>query len=281
MKIHLFLLTALLALLLSCDGEDPVGPVIIPEITHGVIGTLTFTGQWPTTPVELRMITSTVFPPVMSEVVFRDSIPFDSSTYNYQLALEPGTYKLVGIAWRTEGTEWNFPSICGFYFSGTSAEDSLAPAPITIENTDTSVVKRVHMKVDRSKARIVSAAKITGSVTFSGAWPSDVAEARVIATTRLDLENLDLPTSNDLAIDDDRIAVGTQTYNYEIPAFPGNFVATFVIFFKKEGKLTVNDVIWTNDRGGMDMALPGQISYTVVLNQTVEGPNFEISRMTE
>jgi hypothetical protein len=275
MNIHFFLLTALLALFLGCDTgtgpEEPAGPENV-TITKGVTGTLTFTGQWPATPVELRLITSTKFPPVMSEVAFRDSIPFDSSTYSYQLELDPGTYKLVGIAWRTDGAEWNFPSICSFYFSGTTPEDSLAPASLTID-TDTTIVKRVNMRIDRSKARIVSAAKITGSVTFNGAWPDSVAEARVIATTRLDLTTLELPTSNDLAIDNDRIAVGTPTYNYEIPAFPGNFLATFVIFFKKDGKLTVQDVLWTNDRGGLDMGH----TYSVGLDQTVEGPDFTVT----
>ena len=279
MNIHLFLLTALLALFLGCDpGTGPEEPVV-PEnvtITHGITGTLTFTGQWPATPVELRLITSAKFPPVMSEVVFRDSIPLDSSTYSYQLELEPGTYKLVGIAWRTDGAEWNFPSICSFYFAGTTPEDSLAPAPVTIPD-DTTVIRRINMKVDRSKARIVSAAKITGSITFNGVWPDSVAEARVIATTKLDLQTLDLPTSNDLAIDDDRIAVGTTTYNYEIPAFPGDFIANFVIFFKKEGNLTVNDVLWTNRRGGLNMAQTGSISYTVGSGQTVKGPDFTIT----
>ena len=275
MKIHLFFLTAIPALLLGCGEESVVGPDDGPDtttISSGVTGTLTFTGQWPTNPAELRMITSQVFPPVMSEVVFGDSIPFDSSTYHYQLELGPGTYKLVGIAWRTEGTEWNFPGICGFYFSGTTPEDSLAPAPVTIEN-DTTVIKRVNMKIDRSKARIISAAKIKGSITFNGVWPDSFAEARVIATTRLDLQTLDLPTLNDLAIDNDRIAVGSTAYNYEIPAFPGNFLATFVIFFVKDEKLTVRDVLWSNDHDGLNM----DNTYTVELNQTVEGPDFTIT----
>ena len=76
MKIHLLLLTALLALALlpGCDtGTGPSGdPGTEPEptITNGLTGTLTFTGQWPANPVELRMITSKVFPPVMSEIAF-------------------------------------------------------------------------------------------------------------------------------------------------------------------------------------------------------------------
>jgi hypothetical protein len=271
MKIHLFLLTALLGLLLGCkSGVDPE-PEPDPKITCGVTGTVTFTGQWPANAVELRMITSRVYPPVMADIIYGDSIPMDTSAYNYEFALDPGTYKLVGIAWRNEGADWNFPSICSFYFTGNSQEDSLAPAPVTIAN-DSDVVRRVNMKVDRSKARIVSAAKITGAVTFSGDWPGDVTEARVIATTRFDLQTLDLPTLNDLALDDESIPKGATTFDYDIPAFPGNFLATFVIFFKADGKITVADVLWSNDHGGLDM----DTKYTVALDQTVKGPNFAI-----
>jgi hypothetical protein len=271
MKIPLFLLTAILALFLGCDpGVDPE-PDPDPEITSGVTGTITFTGEWPAKAVELRMITSTVFPPVMSDIIFGDSIPMDTSAYNYEFELGPGTYKLVGIAWRNEGVDWNFPSICSFYFAGNTAEDSLAPASITINN-DSTVVKRVNMTVNRSKARLVSAARIKGSVTFSGNWPVDVTEARVIATTRFDLQTLDLPTLNDLALDDESIPKGTTTFNYEIPAFPGHFLATFVIFFKENGKISVENVLWSNDHGGLDMAT----TYTVELNSTVKGPDFAI-----
>jgi hypothetical protein len=271
MKIHLFLLTALLGLLLGCkSGVDPE-PEPDPKITCGVTGTVTFTGQWPANAVELRMITSKVYPPVMTDIIYGDSIPMDTSAYNYEFALDPGTYKLVGIAWRNEGADWNFPSICSFYFTGNSQEDSLAPAPVTIAN-DSDVVRRVNMKVDRSKARIVSAAKISGTVTFSGEWPGDVTEARVIATTRFDLLTLDLPTLNDLALDDQSIPKGATTFDYDIPAFPGNFLATFVIFFKANGKITVSDVTWSNDHGGLDM----DTKYTVALDQTVKGPNFAI-----
>jgi hypothetical protein len=273
MKIHLSLLTALLAVFLGCkSGVDPIDDTPPAKITNGITGTITFTGAWPAKAVELRMITSKVFPPVMSDIMFGDSIPMDTSTYSYELALGPGTYKLVGIAWRNEGAVWNFPSICSFYFSGTTTEDSLAPASITIKD-DTTVVKRVNIAVNRSKARVVSDAKITGSVTFSGSWPSDVTEARVIATTRFDLQTLDLPTLNDLALDDQSIPKGATTFNYEIPAFPGHFLATFVIFFKLNGKISVDNVLWSNDHGGLNM----ETTYSVELNQTVKGPDFAVA----
>ena len=275
MKIHLFLLTALLALFLGCNsgtGPENGNGSDTTTITHGVTGTITFTGQWPANAAELRMITSKVYPPVMANIIYGDSIPMDTSAYTYEWELDPGTYKLVGIAWRNEGADWNFPSICSFYFTGTTQEDSLAPAPITIAN-DSDVVKRVSMKVDRSKARIVSAAKIIGSITLIGDWPDSVTEARVIATTRFDLNTLDLPTLNDLALDDESIPKGATTFDYDIPAFPGNFLATFVIFFKAERKISVADVLWSNDHGGLDI----DTKYTVALDQTVEGPDFTIT----
>ncbi|MBN1472848.1 MAG: hypothetical protein JW925_13825 [Syntrophaceae bacterium] len=276
MKIHLLFLTAILALFLGCDTgtgpEEETGPD--PEISHGVTGTVTFTGEWPANAAEVRPVTSMVFPPEMDDIIFGDSIPADTSTYNYEFELDPGTYKIFGIAWRNEGADWNYPSFCGTYYSKED-DDSLAPSFITIAD-ENAVVKRVNIGVNRSKAHVVSSAKITGSVTFNGAWPSNVTEARVIATTKLDISTLETPSFNDLAFSN-TIAQGTTAYNYEIPAFPGQFVATFVIFFKENEKLSIADVLYSSDHGGLDMALPGEISYTVELDQTVTGPDFTVT----
>ena len=277
MKIHLFFLTAILAFLLGCDPAGPEGNG--PEdstttISSGVTGTVTFTGEWPANAVEVRPVTSTVFPPEMDDILFGDTIPVDASTYNYEFELGPGTYKIFGMAWRNEGADWNYPSFCGTYYSKED-DDSLAPSFITIADENT-VVTRVNIGVNRSMAHVVSNAKITGSVTFNGDWPSEFTEARVIATTRLDISTLETPTFNDLAFSNS-IAKGATEYNYEIPAFPGQFLATFVIFFKENEKLSIADVLYSNDHGGLDMAPPGEISYTVELNQTVEGPDFTVT----
>ena len=274
MKIHLFLLTALLALLLGCDtdtntngpgpGEDST------TISHGVKGKVTFTGEWPANAVEVKPVTSTVFPPEMDDIIFGDSIPVDASTFDYEFELDPGTYKIFGIAWRNEGAEWNYPSFCGTYYSKED-DDSLAPSYITVAD-DSDVVNRVDIGVNRSKAHPVSKAKITGSVTFIGTWPSEFTEARVIATTKLDISSLETPSFNDLAFSNS-IAKGSTAYNYEIPAFPGYFLATFVIFFKENEKLSISDVTYSSDHGGLDLTK----TYTVELDQTVIGPDFTVT----
>lgn len=271
MKIQVLLLTVLLSLFLGCDSgvgpkEKPITPVTIQS---GVTGTLTFNGEWPAKAAEVRMVTSKKFPPEMTDIIYGPLIPADSLTYDYEFALDPGVYKFVGLAWKNEGADWNFPSICSFYFEAGS--DSLAPLPVTVGGA-TPVVTGADIKVNRAKARIVSAAKITGSIAFNGVWPSEFTEARVIATTRFDLATLDLPTTNDLAFSPS-IAKGTTALNYEIPAFPGDFKATFIIFFKADGKISTDNIFYANDHGGLDMAT----TYKVELNQSVKGPDFTIT----
>lgn len=269
MKSIVLFLTTLVVLFLGCNNKDnPQGPEQQPTITisSGVSGVITFTGEWPAKVAEVRMVTSKVFPPEMSDIIFGDSIPPDKSEYFYQFALEPATYRFIGVAWRNEGAEWNFPSICSFYFS---KEDSLAAAPITVENN--TIVKNINIKVDRSKARIVSKAKIIGSVKFIGEWPSEFTQARVIATTRFDISTLDLPTLNDVTFSK-AIPRGTTECDYEIPAFPGKFLATFVLFFKAEGKISVDNVLYSSDHGGLDMST----TYTVKVDSIVKGPDFTI-----
>ena len=277
MKIHLLLLATTLAFFWGCDtatgptddpGTDPV------KITNGITGRVTFTGQWPATAAEVRVVTSLVFPPQMTDIIYGDSIPVDATTYDYEFPLGPGTYKIFGVAWRSEGAQWNYPSFCGTYYSKED-DDSLAPSYVTVADVNT-IVKDIDIGVNRTTAHVVSNAKITGSVTFNGVWPSDVTEARVIATTKLDISTLETPSFNDLAFSN-AIAKGSTAYNYEIPAFPGQFLATFVIFFRENKKLEIADVLYSNDHGGLDMAPPGQVSYTVVLDAAVAGPNFTVT----
>ena len=273
MKVNFFVIaaTVLLTVFLGCDngtGNEEPTPPDNTQITHGVSGTVTFTGEWPAKAVEVRLVTSKVFPPEMDDIIFGDPIPVDMSKYDFEFELEPGTYKLFGVAWRNEGVEWNYPSFCGVYYA--KDDDSLAPSFITIAD-ENSIVKRVNIGVDRSQARIVSDAQITGTVTFKGAWPENISEARVISTTRLDISKLETPSFNDLAFSD-AIKKGATSFNYKIPAFPGKFIATFVIFFKEGEKLSINDVLWSSERGGLDLAT----SYTVELNQNVKGPDFTI-----
>ena len=272
MKIHLFLSAIIYALFLSCDSgtnpDDTGNPdTDTTKISHGITGTLTFTGEWPANAAEVRVVTSTVFPPEMDDIIYGNEIPVDTSKYDFEFELAPGTYRFVGLAWRNEGADWNFPGICSYYVS---EDDSLSPVSITIAD-DTMVVKDVDMTVNCSRARIVSAAKITGSVTFNDNWPGEFTEARVIATTRFNIETFDRPTLIDLVFSKS-IARGTTACDYEIPAFPGNYLATFVVFFTEDGTISMEDVFYTSYHGGLDITT----TYMVELNATAAGPDFAI-----
>jgi len=269
MKIKLIIVTAILTIFLGCKSgvspEDP-GPGS-HTISSGVSGTITFTGEWPETAAEVKLVTAKVFPPEMSEIIYGASIPVDASTYDYEFDLEPGEYKLLGVAWRNEGADWNVPSICNFYYA---KGNYLAPASITV-NDNNHVVSGIDINVDRTIARVVSDAKITGKVTFNGTWPEKFNEARVIATTKFDLSTLELPSTSDLTFSK-RIENGTSSFDYEIPAYPGKFLATFVVFFEDGKQLSEENVFYSNDHGGLDMAT----TYNVELGESVKGPDFTI-----
>ncbi len=122
MKIRLLLLTIIPAFLLGCKGNSGVEPQHT-TISSGITGAITFTGEWPAKAAEVRMVTSKKFPPEMDDIIFGPSIPVDIAKYDYEFELEPGTYKLVGVAWRNEGAQWNFPSLCSFFFSKKNSLD--------------------------------------------------------------------------------------------------------------------------------------------------------------
>lgn len=247
------------------DGPDfdvHIGPVL-----SGIQGTLTFQGEWPDAAEEVRLVMATKFPPEFEEVIIGDSIPSNVSKHEYTFNIKPDTYKLVGVAWRAEGTEWDLLSICGFYLS---KDDSLAPAEVIIPD-DTTVIRGINMVVNRSKARKITDTKITGSITFTGTWPEDISEARVIASTKFKIDPpMELPTLLDLGFSE-TIAPGTTEYNYEIKAFPGTFEAAAVIFFKEGQTLSIDDIFYSSQVGGLDLT-----PFNVEENATANGPDFTI-----
>ena len=253
------------------ENETVSGPdfnIQMESVQSGIQGTVTFTGAWPAPAEEVRLVAATTFPPTFEEIIIGDSIPVDAASYDYLFELRPDTYRIVGVAWRAEGTNWDILSICGFYFSG---EDSLAPGQVVVP-TDVSVVDNINIEVDRSKARKITDTKIVGSITFNGTWPADVTEARVIATTRFSIlpPNVELPTLLDLAFSD-VIQPGITSLDYVIKAFPGTFVATGVIFFREGQTLSVGDIFYSAEVGGLDVN-----PYEVPEDSTVAGPDFNI-----
>jgi hypothetical protein len=252
------------------DNQKIDGPdfnMKLGSVTSGIQGTISFTGTWPAKTEEVRLITATEFPPpAIDSLIIGEEIPPDVSNHKYTFYLKPDTYKLVGVAWRAEGTTWDFVSICGAYFAG---EDSLAPSEVVVPDEDT-FVENINIFVNRSRARKATETYIQGNVTFTGAWPADFTEARVIATTKFQIFPVLLPTMLDLALSEP-IPRETANMQYRLKAWPGTFAAVGVIFLKEGQDLSINDILYSLDVGGLSID-----PFTVAENATVAGPNFDI-----
>jgi hypothetical protein len=250
-------------------NETVNGPnfdVKLGSVTSAIKGTVNFIGTWPAEAEEVRLITATTYPPAIEELIIGEEISPETFSHKYTFYLEPNTYKLMGVAWRAEGTEWDIMSICGAYFAG---EDSLAPSDVIIPNED-SIIENINIVVDRSKARKVTETYIQGSVTFDGTWPEEFTEARVVATTKFQIFPTELPTMLDLAFSP-TIEVGSTNVDYNIKAFPGTFAAIGVIFLNEEQTLTIDDILYSLDVGGLSIE-----PFDVAENTTVDGPDFNI-----
>lgn len=251
------------------DNQTVTGPdfaVKLGSVTSGIKGTVSFVGDWPAKVEEVRLITAKVFPPAMDELIIGEEISADAVNHKYTFYLEPGTYKVMGVVWRAEGTEWDLMSICGAYFAG---EDSLAPSEVIVPHGE-SFVEDINIVVDRSKARKVTETYIQGNITFNGTWPQGFSEARVITTTRFQIFPPILPTMLDLAFSDP-IPVGTESASYSMRAFPGTFAAIGVIFLKGEEEMTIDDILYSLDVGGLELT-----PFDVAENTTVSDKNFNI-----
>jgi len=246
--------------------SGPNFDVKLGSVTSAIKGTINFTGTWPATAEEVRLITATTYPPTIDELIIGEEISPEVSSHKYTFYLEPNTYKMMGVAWRAEGTDFDILSICGAYFAG---EDSLAPSDIIIPNED-SIIENINIVVNRSKARIVSETYIQGNVQFNGTWPEGFTEARVVATTKFQIFPTELPTMLDLAFSP-TIEVGSTSINYNIKAFPGTFAAIGVIFLNEEQTLTIDDILYSLDVGGLSIE-----PFEVLENTTVNGPDFTI-----
>lgn len=246
--------------------NGPNFDVKLGSVTSAIKGTINFIGTWPATAEEVRLITAITYPPTIDELIIGEEISPEVSSHKYTFYLEPNTYKMMGVAWRAEGTEWDILSICGAYFA---EEDSLAPLDVIIPNED-SIIENINIVVNRSKARIVSETYIQGNVTFNGTWPEQFTEARVVATTKFQIFPTILPTMLDLAFSP-TIEVGSTSVDYNIKAFPGTFAAIGVIFLNEEQTLTIDDILYSVDVEGLSLE-----PFELDENTTVDGPDFAI-----
>lgn len=248
----------------TIDGPD--FNLILGGVTSAIKGTINFIGSWPDETEEIRLITATVYPPAIDELIIGEEISPDVASHKYIFYLEPDTYKLMGVAWRAIGTEWDIMSICGAYFAG---NDSLAPSDIIIPDEE-SIVDNINIVVNRAKARKVSETFIQGTVQFNGTWPGKFTEARVVASTKFQIFPTQLPTMLDLAFSP-TIEFGSTSIEYNIRAFPGTFAAIGVIFLNEQQTLSIDDLLYSLDVGGLSLE-----SFEVTENTTVDGPDFTI-----
>ncbi|MBN1466876.1 hypothetical protein JXA02_14070 [candidate division KSB1 bacterium] len=251
------------------SDQTVAGPefnVKLSAISSGIQGTVSFLGDWPAEAAEVRLITATVFPPAFDELIIGEEIAPNATNHKYTFYLTPAIYKVVGVVWRAEGTSWDVLSICGAYFAG---DDSLAPSQVVVPDEET-IVKDVNILVKRPQARKITETYIEGNIVFNGAWPADCTEARVIATTKFQIFPAILPTMLDLAFSEP-IAAGTAAVTYRMRAFQGTFAAMGVIFVKQDQKLTINDILYSLNVGGLNLE-----PFAVAENQVVSGRDFTI-----
>ncbi len=178
------------AFVLACDvdsGLDFGNPTA--RLAHGIKGRLIFSGQWPTSYAEVRVVTTASFPPdpanPLDAFVFSDPIRLGVRSVDYALTLAPGTYRIVAVIFREHERPWDIGNILAVYAP-------LAPCTILPDlskgvtvASDTSIVEGVDVFVDLTKG------SFSGTVRFEGEWPAEIGFAGVLAfEAPLDFNNL-------------------------------------------------------------------------------------------
>ncbi|MFH1754190.1 MAG: hypothetical protein ABIA59_00660 [Candidatus Latescibacterota bacterium] len=133
---------ALMALLGACGDDD--NPTIVPT-TGSVAGTVTFSGEWPSTGEVQVSIYSSLSPPWVPmgpPEAFTDPILGAPAQYNYKMeGLDKATYAAVYVSWRDPqnpaasrllGMYWAFTDSVGI--NAQSGLPSVQPTSVTIDN---------------------------------------------------------------------------------------------------------------------------------------------------
>lgn len=258
----IFLLSLWILLSLKCNIDHGIKP-----LKSSVQGEVTFSGEWPEEPAEVRIVSAKTFPPTgIADIAIGEKLPINVHSYHYNYYLDPGDYKLIGVIWRAKDSTWDILSICSIYFDGS---DSLSQGEFTLAS-DTSIIRGIDMHVDRNKARKITDTKIEGTIKFNGEWPEDIFAATIITTTRFSTSPVQLPTLLDIAFSN-TILPGADSAAYTIKAYPGTFAATGAIFFREGKTLSLNDILYTIQVNGLSL-----IPIEIEENQHLQGPDFNI-----
>lgn len=258
-----FIAGLLLLVLTGCEMDHGIEP-----IRSNVQGVVKFTGEWPGTAAEVRLVAATQFPPAsIGDLIIGETIPANLPEVPYTFYLKPGDYGVFGVAWREQGGTWDIASICGLYFAGT---DSLTPGDLVL-TTPSSEIKGINIQVNRSKAKKVTQSRIHGKIRFTGTWPDSISEVRVIAAAApfTIFPALKLPTLLDLSFSG-QIPANVDSADYVISAFPAKYYATGIIFFRKNSSLSADDLMYSLQKGGINFT-----PYDVLADSVVHGPDFK------
>ena len=212
----------------SCQMDHGLEP-----IRSGISGTIHYIGEWPENTAEIRIVATKTFPPNdVNDLIIGDVLPLSGDSTKYFFYLEPGDYYL-GLVWRGHDTAWGIQSIFGIYFE---PDQPFSPGQINVPDASIMVDEK-NIEADFSKAKAVSASKITGTLRFSGAWPDSVEDVRVIASLEFPPTSLlDLSFSNG-------IPAYVDSASYYIPVSPGIYKAVGVVIKQKNQPWSVNNIV--------------------------------------
>ena len=143
MRSFLLLYAILLGLLLfSCYNGHGLDPDSGGENRSGISGTITFTGAWPDSTREVRVVVLDEYPAGLSDpdlimsfvinhlMASSDTIPRYSREFDYELPLAAGLYGWVVVAWFPDITDYflGVKELGAYYIN----EDDAFPAPVNV-----------------------------------------------------------------------------------------------------------------------------------------------------
>lgn len=167
--------------LFDCGMDHGIEP-----IRSGISGTIHYVGNWPQNTAEVRIVAATKFPPTdLNDLIIGDILPNGNDSSAYTFYLDPGDYYL-GLVWRGRDAAWGIQSIFGIYLE---AGESFSPGLITVPDNKT-IINGIDITADFAHAKQASESSISGSVKFNGAWPPNVENFMVIASTQFPPQSL-------------------------------------------------------------------------------------------
>ena len=215
-------------LFLTCQMDHGLEP-----IRSGISWIIHYQGNWPDNTAEVRIVAATKFPPNdINDLIIGDVLPIGNDSTEYNFYVDPGNYYL-GLVWREYNSAWGIQSIFGIYFV---PGEPFTPGLINVPDAST-MVRGIDIEADFSKARKVSDSQIAGTVYFSGTWPKEVEDVRVIASLVFPPTSLlDLSFSNGLPAYIDYAA-------YFISVSPGTYKAIGVVIKQVDKPWSVNNIV--------------------------------------